>query len=199
MLGINRKSLLVVVSTPLIWGVVSHNSDLGVFMGVVMTATGVLVTLLLLGSFSSTQRLTEAPAPTVHESHVLPCKRDIMDVADLPRISQVVLTFAPDGYKVPQSSRNMRCIGIMEHMTIIEYMKLFSVKARYYKAREAELVDKLMDRITTVIGYRMEKYPLEGWEYPTLRGELARLSADEFPFVLRIERNKIYIRELVQN
>jgi hypothetical protein len=196
MLGINRKSLLVLALAPLVWGVVTQNNEFGIIMSVLATVVLLIVVVLFLGCFESTRRLTDEPVPTVHESHVLPCKRDIMDVDKLARISDVVFTFAPDGYKIPRSSRNMRCIGIMEHMTIIDYMKLFSVKARYYHAKEAALVDKLMDRITTVVGHRMEKYPLEGWEYPTLRGELARLSDSEFPFVLRIERNKIYIREL---
>lgn len=197
MLGVNKKMLVAIVVSPLVWGFIELVSPMGPTMNIIFTLIAIAAMVVLLDCFSTTRRLVNEPhAFTANESHVLPLGPEILTADDLPTTSEMVFAFAPDGYKIPRSSRKMRCVGVLEHATVVDYMGLISLKAKYYLAEDANRIDRLMDRVSVIIASRMEKYPIEKWKYPNFPAHLARLPRREFPFIVRIEHNRIYIQEI---
>jgi len=197
MLGLSKKTVVAIVATPLMWELVSSYSPAGVVANALVTVMSVAIVVVGLECFSATRSFVDDDLKlTVNENHVLPLGADVETVEDLPVTSEMIFSFAPDGYQPPKSIRKMRYVGILEYATVIDYMGLLSLKTRYFSSEDAEKVDKLLDRVTLMIGSRLDKYPIEKWKYPNFPGYLARLSSREFPYTVRIEHNRIYLQEI---
>lgn len=190
-----KGTAICIPSVMLLLGPTAALNDFGPAIHILVIIGVMIAALFLSFCVITAKQVLDKTFSSVRVNHTLLANCKGKGIFSFPGLNRFVFAYAPKGSREPKHVLNMQCVGTVFLVEYLEELDVIILTCDYKNARYAEMMESLMDKLADVTSKKYREGQVTGWSYPILNSAVAELTKEDFPYLVRIEDSKIYIKE----